>query len=440
MHFHSTNKKSQGFSLSEVLERGLAPDGGLFMPNTWPALPKVFFRRITKLDFNAIALFVAQKFIGTVPRKTLQNIVRASFTFRVPLKHVERNIYILELFHGPTMAFKDFGARFLSRTLSYFLDKKSGVQKTINIIVATSGDTGSAVASGFFKVPNVRVFILYPSRKVSRLQEKQLTTYGHNIVALEVKGSFDDCQKLAKQALGDRSLNAEMRLSSANSINFGRLLPQSFYYFWAYAQLQKMGMNRNPIFVVPSGNFGNLFAGLLAKRIGLPVYRFVAATNANNSVPHYLKSGSYRPKKSKRTISNAMDVGNPSNFARMLELYGKSRAKMAKDIQGISVTDSETKKMIKSVFDTAGYVADPHTAVGICAARKMASRYSDRPIVVLSTAHPAKFREVVEPIIHKKLSLPKQLQAPMKKKKKSLVIDADFNALKSVLLTEGQKS
>lgn len=437
------DKKSKGFSFRQVLRLGLAPDKGLFMPNAWPRLPSGFFKRLKKQNFKQIAFEVASQF-ADVPSGQLKNIIDKAFDFPAPLKHLSDNIYVLELFHGPTMSFKDFGARFLSRSLGYFLRTS---QAQLNIIVATSGDTGSAVASGFFKIPGIRVFILYPSGKVSPLQEKQLTTYGENITAIEVKGAFDDCQKLVKQVLADSELNQMMKFSSANSINFGRLLPQSFYYFWAYGQLQKAlnphpalsqgerGEQIRPVIVVPSGNFGNLFAGLMAKKMGLPIAKFIAATNSNNIVPNYLNTGKFLPKKSKKTISNAMDVGNPSNFARILELYRGNYKLMAKDIVGLSVSDADTRKTIKAIYKQTGYILDPHTAVGVKAAENYQRKAkSQDPIIVLSTAHPAKFGEIVEPVIGKKLILPKQLKGVMNKKKRSIVVSANYKKLRSILL------
>jgi len=445
MKFHSTNKKSKNFTLPEVLRKGLAPDGGLFMPNFFPSLPKIFFKNIGSALFNDIALEVAKKIIKEIPEKKLKKIIGNAFNFPVPLKKIGPNLFVLELFHGPTMAFKDFGARFLARCLGYFL---WGEKTVLNIIVATSGDTGSAVASGFFKVPNIKVFILYPSGKVSPLQEKQLTTYGHNITALEIKGSFDDCQRLAKRVLADVQLNKQMQFSSANSINFGRLLPQAFYYFWGYAQLKKLNKssttfcikvvldkNQRPIFVVPSGNFGNLTSGLVAKKMGLPVYKYIAATNSNRVVPKYLATGKFVPKKSKSTISNAMDVGNPSNFARMQELYNNDYKKMGGDVIGISVTDADTRKTIQKIYRQTGYICDPHTAVGITAAKRYQKVSRDQhPLIILSTAHPAKFREIVEPVINRKIKLPRQLRSAMKKRKQSVVLRNDYTELKKFLL------
>lgn len=432
MRFYSTNKKARRVSLPQAILQGLAPDSGLFLPQKWPHLPKIFFDGLLSTSFYELAGEVAARFIKEIPPKDLRRIISQSFNFPAPLRRLKDQIYVLELFYGPTMAFKDFGARFLARVMSFFLRQR---RQRLNIIVATSGDTGSAVASGFFKVPDIKVFILYPSGKVSPLQEKQLTTYGHNITALEVKGTFDDCQKLAKEVLSDIELNRKMQFSSANSINFGRLLPQSFYYFWAVGQLQRSGNYQEPVFAVPSGNFGNLFAGLMAKKMGLPVKRFIAACNANDVVPEYLKTGKFRPRVSRHTISNAMDVGNPSNFARMLEMYGHNHHEMGKDIAAFSISDAETRRTIKNIFAEIGYICDPHTAVGITAAeryRKMVK--SKSPIVVLSTAHPAKFKEIVEPVIHRKLALPKQLQAAMKKRKQSIKVSKNYRDVKRVLL------
>lgn len=431
MKFYSTNKKSKNFSISEVLRLGLAPDKGLFMPDAWPKLPGSFFRSIEKFKFREMAFLVARQFMKELPAVKLRQIIKAAFNFSVPLKHLGDNIYILELFHGPTMAFKDFGARFLSRSLNYFLKPP---RHQLNIIVATSGDTGSAVASGFFKVPNIHVFILYPSGKVSPLQEKQLTTYGRNVVALKVKGTFDDCQRLVKAVLSDVELNKKMPFSSANSINFGRLLPQSFYYFWAVAELKRQKINRPPVIAVPSGNFGNLFAGLMAKKMGLPVKQFIAATNSNNIIPKYLKTGKFIPKPSKKTISNAMDVGSPSNFARIVELYKNNRKAMANDILGFSISDALTKKTIVDVYKKTGYILDPHTAVGVTAALKYQRRDNHYPIIILSTAHPAKFGEIVQPLIGKKTALPRQLAKVAKKRKKSFVLPANFESLKKFLI------
>ncbi len=432
MLFYSTNRQSKKVGFPAVILRGLAPDEGLFMPQKWPKLQKNFFAQLGTRSFHQIAQTVAGEFITEVPKRDLDKIIRQALNFLIPLRYLWGRVYVLELFHGPTMAFKDFGARFLSRTMGYFLRQK---RQALNIIVATSGDTGSAVASGFLKIPNIKVFILYPSGKVSPLQEKQLTTYGHNITALEVKGTFDDCQRLAKEALSDVELNRKMQFSSANSINFGRLLPQTFYYFWALSQLKKIGKHQKPVIVVPSGNFGNLFAGLMAKKMGLPVKRFIAATNSNDVVPKYFETCKFSPKKSKKTISNAMDVGNPSNFARMLEIYSHNHRKMNKDIKAFSVSDADTKKIIKKVYQQTSYICDPHIAVGLIAAeRYRKTDKSKSPIIVLSTAHPAKFKEIVEPVIHRRMGLPKQLQAVIKKNKQAIKVSKNYRDVKKVLL------
>ncbi|MBI4992479.1 MAG: threonine synthase [Candidatus Harrisonbacteria bacterium] len=434
LKFYSTNKKSPRADFKQVLMQGLASDGGLFVPEFFPKLEKGFLANIREKEFWEIALEISQKFIQDIPPKELKKIIKDSFNFEVPLKQLDNNLYILELFHGPTLAFKDFGARFMSRLMNYYLRRE---KEKLNIIVATSGDTGSAVAQGFYGLSNIKVFILYPSKRITPLQEKQMTTLGKNIIALEVKGNFDDCQKLAKQILTDGELKKKINLSSANSINFGRLLPQSFYYFYGFAQYGghcktlKLRSCDDLIFAVPSGNFGNLTAGLMAKRMGLPVRQFIAATNANDIVPRYLKTGKFVSRVSRKTISNAMDVGNPSNFVRMLEMYSHDYKKMAKDIIGVSIGDQQTRETIKNVYRKIGYILDPHTAVGVAAAQK--SNVS-QPIIVLSTAHPAKFKEIVEPVIGKKILLPDQLKAVMNKKKRSIIIKNDLASVRKIIL------
>ncbi|MDP3741345.1 MAG: threonine synthase [bacterium] len=448
MKFHSTNKKAKGYNFQEVLLAGLAPDGGLFMPDRIPKLSDKFIANLEKFSFREIAEIVSPKFIDNLPPRALSRIIREVFNFPVPLRQIADNLFVLELFHGPTAAFKDFGARFMARIFAYFLKRQN---KKITIITATSGDTGSAVASGFFGLPNIAVFILYPKGKVSPLQERQLTTFGGNITALEVEGTFDDCQALAKAALRDLSqpplnlpLSASTRqgekksgaggeiwVSSANSINFGRLLPQSFYYFWGVRELRaKFGIAEPPVYVVPSGNFGNLVGGLLAAKMGLPVSGFVAATNTNQVVPKYLATGKFIQKKSKSTISNAMDVGNPSNFARMLEIFKGDHQLMRKTISGISIDDRETRRTIKETYHQTGYILDPHTAVGVAAAKRHGL---EKPTIVLATAHPAKFREIVEPVISQKVRLPSQLAGMLQKKKKSIIIKNDLKELTKFL-------
>ncbi len=438
--FYSTNRKSAGVSFQGALMQGLASDGGLFMPEKFSKFKNIMPIMQMRADnadlFHRIALEVSKKFIQDIPKKELEKIIKDAFDFDVPLVRLDKNIYILELWHGPTLAFKDFGARFMARIMNYYLRKQ---KRNLNIIVATSGDTGSAVAQGFYGLSNIKVFVLYPSRRVTDLQEKQMATLGKNIIALEVRGNFDDCQKLAKQVLNHAELREKLNLSSANSINFGRLLPQSFYYFYGYSQFLRLnadGQMPNVLFCVPSGNFGNLTAGLMAKRMGLPVKQFIAATNENDVVPQYLKTGKFVSRVSRKTISNAMDVGNPSNFARMLEMFHGDAAQMRREIAGIRIGDKQTRETIKKVYHETGYLIDPHTAVGVAAARKINVSQS---IIVLSTAHPAKFREVVEPVIGKKIDLPRQLKSVLNKKKKSILVKDNFQNLRQIILKENNK-
>jgi len=414
------------------------------MPETFPAISKDFLKALPNKSFTEIALEISKLFIDDIPESELKKIIEGAFSreaFPVeggdgptPLVKIGDKLYVEELWHGPTLAFKDFGARFMSRAMGYFL-RQSG--KELKIIVATSGDTGSAVAAGFYNVPNIKVYILYPSGKVSDLQEKQLTTFGGNITAIEVKGVFDDCQKLAKQILGDKELNGKGEFSSANSINFGRLLPQMFYYFFGYAKLAAMDEilrltqdDKGVIFSVPSGNFGNLTAGLMCKKIGLPIARFIAATNINDVVPEYLHTGVYRPRPSQKTMSNSMDVGNPSNFARMLDIYQNDAKLMAKDILGISVSEEETTETIKLVYKENGYLLDTHSAVAVKAALESGIKDS---IISLSTAYPVKFKDAIEPMIGKKIEIPEKLKETMGKEKKAILIENNIEELKNVL-------
>lgn len=449
MKFHSTNnppshktaegKKIRPAGFKDALMSGLAPDGGLFMPESFPGLSKSFLNDLSEKSFNEIALAVSKKYINDIPEKDLKMIIRESFNFEIPLREISEKLYVLELFHGPTMAFKDFGARFMARLMDYYTRKNPKAKnKKLNIIVATSGDTGSAVARGFYNLSNINVFVLYPSKRVTDLQEKQMTTLGKNITAVEVKGSFDDCQRLAKQALGDPELKDKIMMSSANSINFGRLLPQSFYYFYGIGQFLKLNANNRTsgvVFCVPSGNFGNLTAGLMAERIGLNVSGFIAATNKNDVVPRYLKTGKFVSRVSRRTISNAMDVGSPSNFVRILEMFSGDVKQMRKEITGISVSGRETRKAIRNVYQKTNYLIDPHTAVGIAAAKMSGIK---KYIIVLSTAHPAKFRDVVEPVIGIKISLPPVLQSVIRGKKKSIFMKNNLDNLKSIILKVNQ--
>lgn len=431
MKFYSTNNKNLSADLKEVVLKGLASDGGLFMPKVIPVMPESFFENLHTMTFTEIAFEVSKKLLGDdVPEDVLKKIIDEAFDFPVPLVEIKPGMSALELYHGPTMSFKDFGARFMSRLMSYFL---KGSQKELTILVATSGDTGSAVASGFLNVPGINVIILYPSGKVSPLQEKQLTTMGGNIKAVEVNGVFDDCQKMVKAAFVDEEITKKFSLASANSISIARLLPQTFYYFYAYA---KLANQKKPIVIsVPSGNYGNLTAGLIAKRMGLPIQKFIASTNANNVVPEFLESGIFQARDSVQTISNAMDVGNPSNFARMLELYDHSAEKMAEDIIGFSFSDEETKNAIKEVYEKYDYLMDPHGAVAYLGLEKYAEE-NDSIVsgVFLETAHPAKFGEVVEEVLGRKIDIPDQLKKYLDREKESTVISSSFSDFKDFLL------
>ncbi len=432
MKYYSTNKQAQEATLQEAVVKGLAGDKGLYMPERIKQLPDSFFENIKDLSFQEIALEVAKAFFGEdVEADALKQIVYDTLAFDVPLVHVNDNIYSLELFHGPTLAFKDVGARFMSRLLGYFI-KKQGQDK-VNVLVATSGDTGSAVANGFLGVPGIHVYVLYPKGKVSPIQECQFTTLGQNITALEIDGVFDDCQALVKSAFMDADLNKHMNLTSANSINVARFLPQAFYYFYAYAQLQKLGLDKNVVICVPSGNFGNITAGLFGKRMGLPISRFIAANNRNDIFFKYLQTGEYNPRPSVQTIANAMDVGAPSNFARILDLYGNSHADICKEISGCTYDDDQIRAAIKKVKDQYGYLLDPHGAVGYNALADMLK--PNEVGVFLETAHPAKFKDTVEPIVGP-ISIPEKLQAFMRGTKQSIELPKDFDSFKKYLLSE----
>lgn len=432
MKLYSTNRQCPAVSLREAVLRGLAGDGGLFMPTEIPRLAPGFFQEMGSLSFPEICLEVAESLLGNdVPRKALREIVEEAVNFEAPLVTLSEGVHVLELFHGPTLAFKDFGARFMARLLSYFV-QDSG--RELTVVVATSGDTGSAVAHGFLRVQGIRVVILYPRGRVSEVQEKQLATLGENIAALEVEGAFDDCQRLAKQALADPELSTRLFLTSGNSINIARLLPQTFYYFHACAQLSDR--NTPLVISVPSGNFGNLTAGLMAKRMGLPVSRFIAATNVNDVVPEYLESGAFRPRASRQTLSNAMDVGNPSNFPRVLELCEHDLAEMRKDIWGRGYGDAETEHAIRSVFQSYGYFLDPHSAVGYLGLETYRqARDHTCTGVVLATAHPAKFSEVVERAAGRPVVMPERLAQCLGKQKCSVLLPNRFSELKNYLLS-----
>ena len=433
MKYYSTNKQSQSVSLQEAVVKGLASDRGLFMPEAIKALPSSFYDHIEDLSFQEIAYRVADAFFGEdIPADTLKDIVYDTLNFDVPLVKVEENIYSLELFHGPTLAFKDVGGRFMARLLSYFIRKEG--QKDVNVLVATSGDTGSAVANGFLGVEGIHVYVLYPKGKVSEIQEKQFTTLGQNITALEVDGTFDDCQALVKSAFMDKELNDHLLLTSANSINVARFLPQAFYYFYAYAQLKKMGQadNKKVVVCVPSGNFGNITAGLFGKQMGLPVSRFIAANNKNDIFYQYLQTGKYNPRPSVATIANAMDVGDPSNFARVLDLYQESHEAICRDISGTTYTDEQIRETVKTTYQQTGYLLDPH---GACGFRALKEGLKEGEVgIFLETAHPAKFLETVQSIIENKVTIPAKLQEFMKGEKQSLPLSKEFADFKAYLL------
>ncbi len=418
MKYYSLNHNAPKVSFQEALIHGLAPDKGLYFPESLTPISCDFFDKIGTLSNEEIAFQAIQQFVGDeIPESNLRQIIAETLCFDFPLVKVENNIYSLELFHGPTMAFKDVGARFMSRCLAYFNSDKKGAENTV--IVATSGDTGGAVASGFLGVEGVDVVILYPSGKVSDIQERQLTTLGQNITALEVDGVFDDCQDMVKKAFLDESLDYK-NLTSANSINIARWLPQMFYFFFAYKQLKSK--NKPLIFSCPSGNFGNICAGIIAKKLGLPIEHFVASTNVNDTVPRFLEDGLYEPKPSKATISNAMDVGNPSNFIRIQEMYKNDLSEFKKDFSSFSFTDTETKIALQTIYKNSGYIAEPHGAVGYLGLKKELQNHPNSIGIFLETAHPIKFLDVVEPILNVKLPIPTQIKSVLNKEKLSIKI------------------
>ncbi|MGQ8338577.1 threonine synthase [Sunxiuqinia sp. A32] len=433
MKYYSTNKSVSEVSLKDAVTKGLADDKGLYMPERIEKLPDSFFENIHKLSFQEISFEVAKKFFGEdVPEADLKEIVYDTLNFDCPVVHVNDNIYSLELFHGPTLAFKDVGGRFMARLLGYFL---KGNKEHVNVLVATSGDTGSAVANGFLGVDGIHVYVLYPKGKVSEIQEKQFTTLGQNITAIEIDGTFDDCQKLVKTAFLDKELKSSLTLTSANSINVARFLPQAFYYFNAYARLREKGVTEDIVVSVPSGNFGNLTAGLFAKQMGLPIKRFIAANNENDIVYNYLKTGNYEPRASVATIANAMDVGDPSNFARILDLYEHSHNAIKREMKGFRYSDAEIRDVVKEVYNKYAYLPDPHGATGY---KALEEDLLDGEIgVFLETAHPAKFTETVEKIIGEgKVPLPDKLAEFMKGEKLSIPLSKEFDDFKAFLLTK----
>ncbi len=433
MKYYSTNHTAPQASLEEAVVKGLASDRGLFMPENIKRLPAEFFENIEKLTFHEIACTVAEVFFGEdIPKEDLDRIVCDTLAFDCPVSEVEPTIYSLELFHGPTLAFKDVGARFMARLLQYFIKGKTDGRE-VNVLVATSGDTGSAVANGFLGVEGIHVYVLYPKGKVSPIQECQFTTLGRNITAVEVDGVFDDCQRLVKSAFMDSELCGKMILTSANSINVARFLPQAFYYFNAYARMKALGKAGRLVVSVPSGNFGNITAGLFAHRMGLPIHRFIAANNANDIFYNYLLSGLYKPKASVQTIANAMDVGDPSNFVRILDLYGGDHGRISSLISGASYSDTQIRQTMKDCYDNTGYILDPHGACGYRALKE--GLCEGETGVFLETAHPAKFKETVEAAINDSVTIPDRLAAFMKGDKLSVDMTSDFNDFKAFLLS-----
>jgi threonine synthase len=431
MRYYSTSDPQLQKNLREAVLQGLAPDGGLYMPATIPELSKDQIASFHGKSFKDISIEVATALFKTdLPEDVIASITGDAISFDTPLVEVEEQIYSLELFYGPTLAFKDVGARFMARMLGYFT---RDLNQEINVLVATSGDTGSAVASGFWNVDGIRVFILYPSGAVSKLQEKQLTTLGGNITALEVSGTFDDCQNMVKKAFLDKELTSKGILTSANSINLARLLPQSFYYFNAWAQLP----DKSEFYMsVPSGNFGNLTAGLIAGKMGLPIKKYIVATNINDIVPRYLESGQFNPRPSVPTIANAMDVGNPSNFSRILDLYHHSHEDILEDMSGYTYTDSELKDAIRAVSRESGYILEPHGAAGYRALKDYTKGKENLPGVFIETAHPAKFKDLVESLTGSEVNIPERLMDAASREKVSIALSREYNDLKEYLSSE----
>ena len=429
MRLFSTNSPTELVDLRTAVLKGLPDDNGLYLPERIPELPAAFLRQLNTYSFPELSYLVAKRLLqGALPDSVLEELVHEAVNFPAPLVTLDARLHVLELFHGPSMAFKDFGARFMARLMGYF---NRNEDRELIILVATSGDTGGAVAAGFHRTPGIRVVILYPDGGVSAVQEKQLTTLGDNVTALRVAGTFDDCQRLVKTAFLDPELTQQLRLSSANSINISRLIPQSFYYFEGFKQLSDRS---KPVsFSIPSGNFGNLTAGILAKRMGLPIHKFIAATNANDVVPQYLSTGVYQPRTSVRTLSNAMDVGAPSNFVRMQHLYGSTWNMLKRDIVGYAYTDAQTEDQMRATFREYDYVLDPHAAVGVLAAEAFASSNDDQ-VVVLETAHPGKFQRDVERVVETSLRLPEQLERVLHQPGVDHPTTAEFAPFKAWLL------
>jgi threonine synthase len=431
MKYYSTNHQAPTATLHEAVVKGLAGDRGLYMPEHIKRLPKEFFDNIDKMSFQEIAYTVADAFFGEdVEKEALRRIVYDTLSFDCPVMKVDDNIYSLELFHGPTLAFKDVGARFMARLLQYFIRQESAGQ--VDVLVATSGDTGSAVANGFLGVDGIHVYVLYPKGKVSPIQECQFTTLGQNITAIEIDGVFDDCQALVKQAFLDPDLNTRRRLTSANSINVARFLPQAFYYFNAYARMKALGLAEKMVMCVPSGNFGNITAGLFGAEMGLPITRFIAANNANDIFYNYLQTGRYEPKASIQTLANAMDVGDPSNFARVYDLYGGSHERITSFISGATYSDNDIRETMRECYARTGYVLDPH---GACGYRALREQLREGEVGVFGeTAHPAKFKEKVDEILGIDIAIPDRLAAFMRGEKQSVPMTRHFEDFKAYLM------
>ena len=434
MKYYSTNGNAPIADLHKAVVKGLAEDRGLYMPEKIKQLPKEFFDNIDKMSFQEIAYTVADAFFGEdVEADALKKIVYDTLSFDCPVVKVKENIYTLELFHGPTLAFKDVGARFMARLLQYFIRQENG-NGQVNVLVATSGDTGSAVANGFLGVDGIHVYVLYPKGKVSPIQECQFTTLGKNITAIEVDGVFDDCQALVKNAFMDAELNKHMKLTSANSINVARFLPQAFYYFNAYARMKALGKADNLVMCVPSGNFGNICAALFGHEMGLPVKHFIAANNANDIFYNYLQTGRYEPKPSKQTLANAMDVGDPSNFARIYDLYGKSHERISSLIGGATYSDEQIRQTMRQCYEETGYILDPH---GACGYQALADGLKPGEVgVFCETAHPAKFKEKVDDILGIDVDIPARLRAFMQGQKQSVPMTNGFADFKRYLMNQ----
>ena len=432
MKYYSLNKSAPSVSFKEATVKGLAPDKGLYFPEIIPTQPAAFFQDIQNYSNEEIAFKIIEPYIADeIPAEILKQIVAETINFDIPLKPVTENIFSLELFHGPTLAFKDIGARFMSRCLGYFVKNND---KKVTVLVATSGDTGGAVANGFYNVDGVEVVILYPSGKVSSVQEKQLVTLGNNISAIEINGNFDDCQQLVKRAFSDKQLNESLFLTSANSINVARWLPQQFYYLFAWKQW--IDKNTPPVICVPSGNFGNICAGILAHASGLPVQHFIAACNSNKVIPDFLSTQIYQPKKAVTTISNAMDVGDPSNFVRILELFHHKFHSLAKMLSSVSISDEETRTTISQVYNEHKYLLDPHGAVGYFALKNYLKIHPNNKGYFLETAHPVKFFDVVEPVIHEQIPIPESVKNILGKDKLSISMEPAYDDFKTFLLNK----